>query len=322
MRVLYYGGCWQTNIGNAFLDYGSLYAINEAAPEAEVFFASELSRWFYMVNGYNMEPAVDLARFADIDYVVISGMVLYDDFLRLEAPVIKELSDRGVKIVLSGCAGDNLGEQEVGNLKRFIETINVVGFISRDADCYDIYKDCFPKSMNGLDWAFFLKDAFKPMPLTLKDFIVFSFRHIDEPEIDTEGKRIIRADHECYNFFKSPLRGVVFSKRWPFIKMSDYEPVNKKALTNNSLISNLPDDYLNLYANAYATYSDRIHASIATLSFGNYARLYSTSQIGKRIALLERVEVPDITKKLVKLDQQKISVIKQEQIDFLRSILV
>jgi hypothetical protein len=83
----------------------------------------------------------------------------------------------------------------------------------------------------------------------------------------------------------------------------------------DTLISDIPDDYLNLYANAYATYSDRIHACIATLSFGNLAKLYSTTH---RASAFERVGVGEIKKKLVKLDQDKLNIEKEKQISFLR----
>ncbi len=50
MRILYYGACWPTNIGNAFIDYGSIYTIRTAVPNAKVFFACVLPRWFFKVN--------------------------------------------------------------------------------------------------------------------------------------------------------------------------------------------------------------------------------------------------------------------------------
>jgi len=50
MKILFYAGGWPTNIGNAFIDYGSIYTIKTAVPNAEVYFAIELPRWFFKVN--------------------------------------------------------------------------------------------------------------------------------------------------------------------------------------------------------------------------------------------------------------------------------
>jgi superfamily II DNA/RNA helicase len=84
------------------------------------------------------------------------------------------------------------------------------------------------------------------------------------------------------------------------------------------LISDIPDDYLNLYANAYAVYTDRVHACIATLSFGNLARLYSSSH---RNSLFEKVGAEEIEKRLVKLDQDRLNIEKEKHLSFLREIL-
>lgn len=42
-------------------------------------------------------------------------------------------------------------------------------------------------------------------------------------------------------------------------------------------------------------YSDRVHACIPTLAFGNKARLFSNSP---RIALFENAKIPDVRKDL------------------------
>ena len=323
LKILYYGGCWETNIGNAFLDYGSLYTIKTAVPDAAVYFASELARWFYKVNGHSMDNGIDLAGLSNVDYVVASGMVLYKEFLELEAPVIKTLSKRGVKIVFNGCGGDDYSKKEIDNFKRFLGKINVVGFISRDETAYNDYKDCFPKALNGLDCAFFLKEAFMPMPLTIKDYVVYSFVQ-KEPIIDSHGRKIILANHKCVNFFpKSKMNvetGLLISRTWPLLRIVKRKDTNRLPMPKNTLISNLPDDYLNLYANAYATYSDRIHASIATLSFGNRARLYLTPVNRNRVVILERAGVGEITKELTKLNQNGLAQDKERQISFLKEI--
>lgn len=321
MKILYYDACWPTNIGNAFIDYGSIYTIKTAIPDAKVFFASELPRWFFKVNQENMDKSIDLAELMKIDFIVISGMALCNEFIEIQGPIIKRLSKRGVKIVFNGCGGATYKKVEVDNFRKFLDSIKISGFISRDEISYNNYKDCCPKSYNGIDCAFFLSEAFNPAPLTIKGYAIYNFDHIEEPKIEEHNKKIIRTHHSCYQIFPNAIvdRGtiLIIGTRFPFIKIIKHDATEKYLKHKNILISDIPDDYLNLYANAYAIYSDRVHACIAALSFGNLVRLYSTSP---RAYLFERMGLREIREKLVKLDQDKLNIEKEKQIFFLKEI--
>ena len=37
IKILHNGGGWATNIGNAFLDYGSMASLHEAIPDADIY---------------------------------------------------------------------------------------------------------------------------------------------------------------------------------------------------------------------------------------------------------------------------------------------
>ena len=82
------------------------------------------------------------------------------------------------------------------------------------------------------------------------------------------------------------------------------------------MCSDQPLDYLYLYRNAEAVYSDRVHACIPTLSFGNQCQLFSDSP---RIALFENVGLHDIKKELTMI--QNLKQLQEKQIDYLRRIL-
>ena len=76
-------------------------------------------------------------------------------------------------------------------------------------------------------------------------------------------------------------------KPFPYTKVS-------KLVKNGVIVSDNPMDYLLLYRNASEVYSDRVHACIPTLAFGNKARLFSNSP---RIALFENAKIPDVREK-------------------------
>jgi hypothetical protein len=323
MNFLFYSGAWPTNIGNSFIDYGSRYSIRTAFPKANLYFASELPRLFFKIHNKPLDNSVDMAELIDADVLFISGMVFCNAFIELEGPVLKRLSKRGVKIVLNGCGSAFYDTLEKNHFKKYLQDINVAGFISRDEYTFESFKDCFGKSYNRIDYDFFLSDAFKSAPFRINDYSVYTFDSIKEPQIENKRK-IIRAHHSCSSFFSTPEENLFYinrhkrvariAKRAGFLSLTE----RVELLTPNTLISDMPEDYLNLYANCYSVYSDRVHACVAALSFGKYARLYSTSPRG---ALFGRVGADKINQRLVKLDLERLDREKRLQLSFLSSIL-
>jgi hypothetical protein len=306
MNIVYYGACWPTNIGNAFIDYGSLYMIRTAAPFAETHFASELPRWLFYVNRAVMDRSLDLADLMDVDYVVVSGMNLCDEFLAVEGPILERMAQRNIKIIFNGCGGMRYDSAETRSVRFFFERIKPHGFVSRDEVSYEKYKDCFPRSHNGIDCAFFLSESFKPASLHLRDYVIFNFDSMPEPAIEIGNRKVIRTSHSCTAYVpeRRSHRLAPF-KRTPRIRKTDI------------LMSDIPDDYLNLYANASVVYTDRVHASIATLAFGNGVRLYSTTP---RAYLFEKVGAGDIRHSIVKLNRDLIQSEKEQHLSFLRRL--
>ena len=139
-----------------------------------------------------------------------------------------------------------------------------------------------------------MREAFAPATLTVKDFVIYNFDVMEEPEIEAHGKKILRTQHACFevlpNLFDRSRKTYALKARSPFIEKND-RAVRKFYSRPDMMISDIPDDYLHLFANASATYSDRVHACIPTLSFGNSARLYTTSP---RATLFERAGVGEI----------------------------
>jgi hypothetical protein len=316
-KILYRGGFWINNIGNALIDYASIYTIKKAVPDAAVYFNSG--------NRGDLDNPIDVAEFMEVDAIVVSGMVFCKSYLYPEnrTPIVKKLSDRGVRIVFNGCGCETYDEVERKYFRKFLRTIENCYFISRDETTFENFKDCFSKSYNGIDCAFFLSNAFKHAPLAIKDYVVYTFCSMKEPKIENTRK-IIRVNHHYGNFHHfystNTTNILAFGTKKPYIRIGkDANKLNRATFESKELmISDIPDDYLNLYANAYAVYSDMMHACIATLSFGNFARYYRNTP---RFRVLQRVGAGEIRKKLVKLDQDKINREKENQLSFLREVL-
>ena len=88
---------------------------------------------------------------------------------------------------------------------------------------------------------------------------------------------------------------------------------------NNSFCADIPYGYINLYANASVTFSDRVHACAVTLAFGNSAMLFSKTN---RVGLLERVGAVDICEKPIKIDLEKLQKEKERMINWLEENMV
>jgi hypothetical protein len=83
------------------------------------------------------------------------------------------------------------------------------------------------------------------------------------------------------------------------------------------LISDFPDDYLHVYANAARTFSDRVHACVATLAFGGEAQLFSASD---RSHLFERAGLGNIKEKPVRLDIDSLKSEKEKQLSAIQQV--
>ncbi|MBI2578008.1 MAG: polysaccharide pyruvyl transferase family protein [Candidatus Wildermuthbacteria bacterium] len=313
-KIIYFGGGWPTNIGNAFIDFGSMQLLRMAVPDASIYFASEMPKWFFASERKDIKLTFDLASVMDADYIVVSGMVFCDEFLRLHGPTISACVKRGAKFVISGGGGAKYTLGEVERFRDFLTKNPPYAFISRDERSFKQYQDLAQYSYNGIDCAFFVSDAFRPARLTLPEFVIYNF-DVPKPYVffKSLGERVFKKQ----NFFpKLPaVKGTFIIKThhasWQS-RMRWYK------LNANTFISDLPEDYLNLYANTKATYSDRVHACVATMAFGKPAMLFSSTP---RAGLFERVGVGSITSKLTFLDQEKIRQEKEKQIGFLRGLL-
>jgi hypothetical protein len=77
-------------------------------------------------------------------------------------------------------------------------------------------------------------------------------------------------------------------------------------------------DYLFLYKNAVETHSDRIHACVPALSYGNEARFWFDTP---RAALFDRVSDKTISERTVSLDMDQLSEQKSEQVSAVAEII-
>ncbi len=334
MNICLFTSVFFNNIGNGFIDIGAETTLDEALPAGINIaklsqcanFAASMGRafalkessiinwmWVHIMQKFarlmhdktykaiETSDILSAVKIFDYDYIVIPGCVLTVPFFSIYGKLLKEKSKEGCKIIFLGASGNYYTEHEVKYVQIQLKNLQPYALISRDSVAYNHYKDFAKISYNGIDNAFFVNRANIPeLESRQKPYIIVNIeepRHADYKEkiiekLKKEHKNIIETNHKPY----------------PYSKITSFA---KKDV----IISDYPLDYLFLYKNAEAVYSDRVHACIPALSFGNTATLHSDSP---RVALFENVGLTSVNQS--RLDMEILSSLQNQQIEFLKSI--
>lgn len=318
--ICYFGHDWAGNIGNAFIDYSIKYCIRKALndPQYPIVEASNLPAYlkynfserkpFCWINPPH-DSKFDLRTMMMPDVVVMGAALLDVYWSKIHAGLLEWLRTTKTKvIILGGGGGNDYSVEEIKYVEKAWRGIDVIAYIARDEKAYDNFKNLSGDRYLGIDNAFFLADCFTPAHLNLNG------KKLGIKTFDLTADRKI----------EFPKDYLVVSLRHRLMDVDSLKGAIKQGLRTYSiigqtdLISDFPDDYLHLYGNASQTHSDRVHACVATLSFGGAARYYDKSD---RSWLFERVKCGAIRNELTTLDQNYIKEEKDKQINYLRSIL-
>lgn len=304
LNILYYNNCWFTNVGEAFIDIGSMELIRSIFEESKIINISNMSNWYIsqkccdekiQIGEYN---CLSMCDYYWGDYIIFSGMFASEEFLdSITCTMIKELSKKGVKIIFLGLGQCTYTENETKRFREFINQINLELIVSRDEVVYQNFKDIVP-CINGIDCAFWVKNVYDPRCKILKKYDVVTYNRSTEPKNLNTKNEVIRAYHLQYSF-------------------------NIKKLRPNMLISDTPYDYLTLYANAENVYTDLVHATIASLQFGKHVKFDRVDKRAYAIDALNRIGLSEdeqgkyyIDEKILDLEKERIMNEIKEKIKF------
>jgi len=329
------------NMGNAFVDLGSIQALKKARPQSVINAISGSQRVYFENKSYGHQKKIeksipsnlikifgedryksligkisnrvvnadssfvnffDLPCHFDSDYVAISGCTLNDYTIKRYGSTLLRLAKKGLKIIFNGAGGEDYSESEILCVQRFLRKIGLYALISRDHKAFESYEHLAQYCYDGIDCAFFMNDYFISRGLrrtNIENYVVLCFDRTPEPKINT-SKKIIRTHH-------SPL-----GRPWEFPTLP-----RRYYDKPSTLVSDSADDYLYIYAGADIVHTDRIHACVPALAFGNPCRLYYNTQ---RALLLNRIGVSDFERAIYP-DTQRIEKEKKRQVSFLSDVL-
>lgn len=337
MKICLFTSVYFNNIGNGFIDLGAEQTIKTAATnEFEIIklsqcanFAASLGKSFVLkenpiinwiwthvmqkkamklhdktykaVNTLNVFSMADLFKY---EYMIIPGCVLTVPFFTIYGKLLEKKVSEGTKLIFLGASGNYYSEYEVQFVKDYLVKLCPYAIMTRDSEAYQHYGKIGEYNYNGIDNVFFVNRLDIPeMSSSCGKYCVVN---IEEP-------RNQKAKEEIINRLKKEGKFVIESNHKPY----PYSKVSKLSKKPETMISDYPLDYLALYRNVDTVYSDRVHACIPTLAFGNKAVLYSDSP---RKALFENVDVHPISGEVMKIENLKEK--QEKQIEFLRKILV
>lgn len=324
------------NIGNGFIDLGAEATLKQALPENYNLikvsqcanFAASMStsfslkenpvinwlwihtmqkfakklhdRSYKMINSLNVISVPKIIKF---DYLIIPGCVLTVPFFTIYGSLLQEKTAQGCKLIFLGASGNFYTDYEAKIVSEYLKKLKPLAIITRDTVAYEKYAKYAKYDYNGIDNAFFLNLLDLPNVDTNPDnYVVVNLEEPKHRKIKTELiKKLVgqRKNIICTNH-----------KPYPYSKVS-------KAVKDNIIISDYPLDYLILYKNASKVYSDRVHACISTLSFGNEAVLYSDTP---RKTLFNNVGIEKID--ALPMNIQNLQELQNSQIRFLKKIFV
>jgi hypothetical protein len=339
-------GYWSTNIGNSFFQLGAEYMLRQAFPNDRVVLLSDQPGYWNVKIG-NPANSLDYLAHVEMDYLVIQGPYLRPEYPNIWAQTLRKLKERGVKIIVLSAGMMDYSKEMVEQARQWLTEIPPHIFITRDSETYKFFGDLATHAMDGVDVATYVTDLHHPLSTTLPPYVIFNFDQIPEPTVSIDNTKSIQKNEEIIQFNDTKLRfrfpnrelnlarkhkAYLFLKSLLPIKNTAPESIADKLIIRTdhrfnpmllqksyaapkSFVSDIPQTYLNLYANTEATFSNRVHACVATLAYGKPAKLFSNSP---RAYLLNRLGATNIRKELTTIDTEWLKSEKSEMINFLR----
>lgn len=331
-RIAVLTGYWSTNIGNAFFQIGAAWVLQKVLPHAQIIPIGDQAGYWNTRQG-NPPNSLDLVAEMDLDAVVVIGPFCRPEMEGITGQMLRKQRERGAKIIVLAAGMMQYDKATVDLSRRMLRDIEPFIFTTRDTETYELLGDMAEHAYDGIDVATFVSDAFQPAPLHLPPYVCFNFDQIPEPRIapakdfgprkgtDRSVKYVdgsewlvrqpkLRTElsykHRAYPFLDGLLglgSGVPERVDGRLIVRTDhrYNPflARKCYRAPNSYVGDVPYSYLNLYAHTTCTFTNRVHAAVATVSFGNPAMLFTRSP---RAYLLKRLGLDEIKDRPVSLD--------------------
>ena len=303
IKIGLYCGSWGPNIGNAFFDLGAKATLKLAFPDSIIYHIGGCSHWLLNLSARanNLKEcignSIEIGEFAELDVIVFAGMSMCNEFVDNNGITFLRAQEKnGLAVLILGGGAAYYTKEESSYFADFCRKLKKLSIITRDEDTYALFADKIDNIWSGIDSAFFLPDFYRPPKLLIPKFDVECFDSMDEiPHINHTSEIIINLHHCTFGISKA-------------------SHISK----SRTLISDVPEDYLTIYSQVNETHTDRVHACVATLAYGNKARFYGNTP---REALFNKVGVNDIRSNCTQIDNVLLNELKTSQVEKTREFI-
>lgn len=293
MRIAVENTTWN-NIGDGFYQTSIQNLLQSLFPESTVsVFEGPMTRAFKPRYQWLESKAFDLGALEDADLYVLSGPILTNEFAKDYEHLIKRWREARKPYLILSAHGISSAAIDV------LRPYPPIAISTRDEITYDALSGVPTERMNGVCFAFFVSRTIKPCDI-VKDaqFITSSFYKSMEPSLMMAGSngpvehRLKLGDITLYRKSGFFHRGAIVKHLVPFKTFPESVGAYKIIRVNhdigmrvptshyaypNSFFSYNPSGYLSLYKHTACTVTDRVHAAVVTMSYGNPAIYCSSS---------------------------------------------
>lgn len=182
INVLYIGGYYSTNIGNAFYNLGIQQVLNSLPKKINLYKTSDVQAYAWgRYNSRNTSSFNPCECFSDMDYIIWSGPMMGIAYVEGWKAVLQKAETIGAKVIFLSAGGNQYTYEEVEAVRKLLAPFHLYALFSRDYETYESYRDLFEYSYNGICCAFYIPEFFKPWKLDLEPYVVFNFEQYREP---------------------------------------------------------------------------------------------------------------------------------------------
>lgn len=336
IRILLVGGYWATNIGNAFYELGARYLLTHLEKNIELCLASDFSYYYwgkYVAGGNSFEP-IKHSFSENIDYLVWMGPVFGTDAQDVWDEPLRLANENGVKVIFLSVGGNAYTEAEIEKCRKILKKHKPFALLSRDMETYQAYADCFQYSYDGICTAFWSPLCFHPWKIAVSPYVVYDFESHTEPCFlpDKNGFPLLgqqwKEKQKPKRMNRIRAAFAYNKKEKAFVdctivraKNTCIPPFLGKYRESNVYLSDHPEDYLNLYKNAAAVFSDRVHACVGALAQGIPAMFYGETPRANLFKRVLRDNADIIYSCPTKVDLSYVQSEREKEKNFLKMIL-
>lgn len=325
------------NVGNLFFELSLIEDLRAAfGDRADVFRVD--GRNTLIDNAFSGIGSfyLDYGNYSHVDWIVLAGPTFKKGLVtKHDALLDNVVKKNGAKLVLLSAGCRAYSDEETTSVRSFLQEYEPYAISTRDRATFEAYGDLAAYAHDGICSAFYSALHYPGYDTPdLGDYITLSYDGWKEPDLsalsgtplesfiaELDASRIRAREagslEKLLDVLSRHPREIGGVKLIRPVHSVVPTPTSYLLSRPNKFMSINPYAYLNIYRNTRLTLSNRVHACVPTLAYGNPAMLTARTN---RARLFERVGLGRIQERPVTLEGELVREEHRRFVEFLRSI--